>query len=47
MPVMVVVPVVMVVNVEIDTAAARSCNGCTVKRAERDVVSMSCLGYHC
>ncbi len=45
MPVMVMV--VMVVVVEIDTTAARSCSGCMMKRTERDVVSMSCLGYHC
>ena len=42
-----VVMVVMVVMVEIDTTAARACSGCTMTRAERDVVSMSCLGYHC
>ena len=34
------------VQVEIDTTAARSRGGCTMKRAERDVMNMSRLGYH-
>jgi len=44
--VMVMVPVVMVVIVEINTTAARSRRGCTMKRADWDAMDMSRLGYH-